>query len=254
MSLAAVVAHAQALWEELAVVPVSFMPGRLQVVVSPQSLMCPAGWVGAVVLQGSAIATAPDTVAAEQVRTVGFQIPAADIVNADRLSTVLPVVEARGPAALAYSNGELFRPAALGARKFERVSPQDRSLSEFLASTAAADRDESGLDEITSSAFVVRSAGVVASAAGYRVWPNRTAQVSVLTAPDRRGQGLARIAASAAVEHALTQGLVPQWRARTTESRRVATALGFYELGAQLSFRLNPPLRQDQEPGPAGIP
>ncbi|WP_371865811.1 GNAT family N-acetyltransferase [Nocardia ninae] len=62
----------------------------------------------------------------------------------------------------------------------------------------------------------------------------------MLTAPDRRDHGLARVAASVAVEHALRQGLVPQWRARTTESKRVAAAPGFRELGAQLSFRLDP--------------
>jgi hypothetical protein len=32
-------------------------------------------------------------------------------------------------------------------------------------------------------------------------------------------------------------GLRPQWRARPVESRRVAAALGFRELGAQLSFK-----------------
>ncbi|MGW0248621.1 GNAT family N-acetyltransferase [Nocardia goodfellowii] len=121
-----------------------------------------------------------------------------------------------------------------------------RGLGRVLAGAGEADRDESGFDEITSSAFVVCSAGVVVSAAGYRVWPNRTAHVSVLTASDRRGQGLARAAASAAVEHALRQGLVPQWRARTAESRRVAAALGFRELGAQLSLRLNPLPGEDQ--------
>ncbi|WP_425297853.1 GNAT family N-acetyltransferase [Nocardia abscessus] len=65
--------------------------------------------------------------------------------------------------------------------------------------------------------------------------PRRVAQLSVLTAPDRRGQGLT---GSAAVEHALENGLLPQWRARTRESRRVAASLGFRELGALLSLEL----------------
>ncbi|NUS16469.1 MAG: GCN5-related N-acetyltransferase, partial [Streptomyces sp.] len=42
-------------------------------------------------------------------------------------------------------------------------------------------------------------------------------------------------AASAAVAHALAAGLLPQWRARRVAPRRVATALGFRELGAQFS-------------------
>ena len=43
---------------------------------------------------------------------------------------------------------------------------------------------------------------------------------------------------SAAVAHALGGGLMPQRRARPAESRRVAVALGFRELGVQLSIRL----------------
>ncbi|MFD3663840.1 hypothetical protein ACFWVF_25200 [Streptomyces sp. NPDC058659] len=44
--------------------------------------------------------------------------------------------------------------------------------------------------------------------------------------------------ASAAVAHAIAAGLLPQWRARPHSSRRVAAALGFEELGAQLSVEL----------------
>ncbi|MDV9187572.1 hypothetical protein R6L23_04935 [Streptomyces sp. SR27] len=45
--------------------------------------------------------------------------------------------------------------------------------------------------------------------------------------------------ASAAVARALEAGMMPQWRARTVESRAVARALGFRELGMQLSVRLD---------------
>lgn len=66
--------------------------------------------------------------------------------------------------------------------------------------------------------------------------PAGTAHLSVLTAPAARGRGLARVTGSAAVAHALAAGLLPQWRARSLASRRVAAALGFTELGAQLSI------------------
>ncbi|MGW3829145.1 GNAT family N-acetyltransferase [Streptomyces sp. NPDC005071] len=78
----------------------------------------------------------------------------------------------------------------------------------------------------------------VVAAAGYRAWPRRTAHISVLTAPGWRGRGLARVTGSATTTHALAAGLLPQWRARVPESRRVAIALGFRELGAQLSIDL----------------
>jgi predicted GNAT family acetyltransferase len=100
------------------------------------------------------------------------------------------------------------------------------------------DAGEAGLDEITSPAFVVREAGEVVAAAGYRTWPSRSAHISVLTAPGWRGRGLARETGSATTAHALAAGLLPQWRARVPESRRVAVALGFLELGAQLSIEL----------------
>lgn len=81
--------------------------------------------------------------------------------------------------------------------------------------------------------FVVREQGQVVAGAGYRVRAGAAAHLGVLTAPQARGR--ARVVA-AAVAHALAAGLLPQWRARAFASRRVAAALGFEELGAQLSF------------------
>ena len=60
------------------------------------------------------------------------------------------------------------------------------------------------------------------------------ASVPVSFAP----RGLARVTGSATTTHALAAGLLPQWRARVPASRRVAIALGFRELGVQLSFEL----------------
>ncbi|NEC07096.1 GNAT family N-acetyltransferase, partial [Streptomyces sp. SID7909] len=41
--------------------------------------------------------------------------------------------------------------------------------------------------------------------------------------------------------HALAADRLPQWRARPEASRRVARALGYRELGSQLSVRLHGP-------------
>jgi RimJ/RimL family protein N-acetyltransferase len=92
--------------------------------------------------------------------------------------------------------------------------------------------------DITSSAFVVRAGTGVVAAAGYRAWPASTAHLSVLTAVEHRGRGLARVVATSAVREALAADLLPQWRARPEASRRAARALGFDELGSQLSIRL----------------
>jgi hypothetical protein len=61
--------------------------------------------------------------------------------------------------------------------------------------------------------------------------------------PERHAVPATGAVAAAAVRRALAAGLVPQWRARITlmASRRIATSLGFVELGRQASFRLAAP-------------
>jgi len=100
------------------------------------------------------------------------------------------------------------------------------------------------VEDVTSPVFAVREAGKtvdreIIAVADYRDWPGQVAHMSVLTAPSARGRGLARVAASAAVAHAIELGKLPQWRARPESSRRVARALGFTELGSQVSIRLS---------------
>ncbi|MFI2211214.1 GNAT family N-acetyltransferase [Streptomyces sp. NPDC020141] len=244
MSTNPLLAPARALWEGIAGTPVAFPPsGRVRVVVSPESGICPAGWVGAVALGGSAIVTAPDEGAAAVVRDALAGVAAEAVVDEAALRAVLPVTRVLGPAALSYASPEGFRPVrpgAAGAPAVPRLPgghPELRALERVAGERDAAD---AALDEITSPAFVVRAHGRTVAAAGYRLWPGRAAHLSVLTAPRERGRGLARLTASAATAHALAAGLLPQWRARVPASRRVAAALGYRELGAQLSVTIAP--------------
>ncbi|MFJ9953386.1 GNAT family N-acetyltransferase [Kitasatospora sp. NPDC091207] len=239
MSIDPLLARARGLWEELASVPVVFSPtGGVSVVVSPESRMCPSGWVGVVVLGSSAIVTTPNEATAETVRDALAKLPVGALAGAHSLRGVLPVARILGPAALAYVSDDGFRSAEARSRMVEQVPGEYPDLRELENLAGGGDSDEAGLDEITSPAFVIREAGEVVAAAGYRSWPSRTAHVSVLTAPAWRGRGLARATGSAAVAHALAAGLLPQWRARVPASRRVALALGFRELGAQISIEL----------------
>lgn len=145
------------------------------------------------------------------------------------------VAVALGPATLAYAAPHTFRPVA--AAPLEQLPPDHPDIRRLERAAGPEDAAEAALDEITSPAFVIRREGEVA-AAGYRTWPAATAHLSVLTSPRTRGLGLARTTASAATTHALTAALLPQWRARPPASRRVAAALGFTELGFQLSVEL----------------
>ncbi|MFD8009518.1 GNAT family N-acetyltransferase [Streptomyces sp. NPDC058955] len=233
--------RARALWGHLARVPVEFAPegGGVDVVVSPESGLCPAGWVGVVTLGDAALVTVPDESTAAVVRDALARLSVDAWVDGASVREVLPVAATLGPAALAYVSPEGFRPTEAGALSVERLPARHPALRRLEESAGDDDAGEAALDEITSPAFVVRRQGRVVAAAGYQAWPHRTAHICVLTAPAERGRGLARVTGSAAVAHALAAGLLPQWRARPPASRRVAASLGFVELGFQLSVELS---------------
>jgi hypothetical protein len=230
--------RARRLWVGLAGTPVVFRDAAVEVAVSPGSLLCPPGWVGIVALESAVIATAPDRDVAETVRRALNDLPTTAMTDSAAVRDTLPVDETLGPATLAYCDAAGFRPADSTA--VEMIHANHADLKTLLARVSADDADESGLAEITSPAFVVRTETEVIAAAGHRAWPGNTAHISVLTAPAERGQGLARVVATAAITNALQSGLLPQWRARPEASRRVARALGFHELGSQLSIHLAP--------------
>ncbi|MFF3766694.1 GNAT family N-acetyltransferase [Streptomyces sp. NPDC001922] len=225
-------------WIELAVKPVRFSAtDGVNVAVSPGSRLCPPLWTGIVVLGDAGIVTVPSDRIAELMAGAARKLSYQEIVDADRLREVLPVLDVLGPASLFYLDRADFQPMHAGAA-VEEVPGDDDGLAALLARAGEEDAGESGLDDITSPACVLRDGDDVVAAAGYGAWSQSVAHLSVLVAPHCRGRGLARAVASAAVARALDAGLLPQWRARPHPSKRVALALGFRELGAQLSTRL----------------
>ncbi|MEV5596237.1 GNAT family N-acetyltransferase [Streptomyces sp. NPDC052496] len=255
------------LWQTLSASPVTFPPpgSPPAVAVSPDSALCPPSWVGIVALgSSSAIVTAPDPATAHTVRTALSTVPAHALTCPEALRAVLPAADVLGPATLAYATEDTFRPVPDGGG-VRRLPAGHAAVAALLRAAGRTDAEESGLAEITSPAFVVRTDAKepcaaydpavpddayapndapgnsldtpITAAAGYRRWPCGVAHLCVLTAPGRRGQGLARRVASAATAHALAAGLLPQWRARPPASRRVARVLGFREVGSQLSVR-----------------
>jgi GNAT superfamily N-acetyltransferase len=224
-------------WAQLAGSSAEFTPA-ISPMVSPRSRICPPGWAGIVVIDGAALATAPDEETADRIDEALGGLATDSLTSADVLRRRLPIAEIRGPASLAYLDPPDFRPQPAVV---EALGLDDPGVRRFLTGTGAswvADLEESGMEEITSPAFAIREHGQVVAAAGYRDWPGGTAHLSVLTAPAARGRGRARAAASAAVAYAIAAGKLPQWRARPLASRRVARALGFRELGSQVSIRL----------------
>ncbi|WP_327707766.1 GNAT family N-acetyltransferase [Streptomyces sp. NBC_00464] len=231
-------ARARLLWESLAGVPVSFASaGGPTVVTAPASALAPPGWVGTVLLGDAAIVTAPTDDVAHAVRRALAGVPTPSFTDPGAVAGAWPVAEVLGPATLAYLSAGDFAPSRPGSVEVDRLPAGHGDLLRLLASVSEEDAGECGLDEITSPVFVVRHGDAVVAAAGYRDWPGDTAHLCVLTAPHVRGRGLARQVASAATAQALAAGRLPQWRARPAASRSVARALGFRELGSQLSAR-----------------
>ncbi|CAM5463249.1 hypothetical protein GCM10010329_32310 [Streptomyces spiroverticillatus] len=231
--------RARALWAELAGVPVQFgSAGDERVLVSPASRWCPPSWCGFVRMGSAALVTVPDRRTALRVSEATHGLPPEALVDPARLS--LPLREVLGPAALFYADRNTFLPShpSHEGAGVEQHPDAARALGPLLARVDRADADESALADIDSPAFCLSSGGELVAAAGYEVWPGPAAHLSVLVAPDLRRRGLARTVASAAVAHALDAGLLAQWRARPIPSQRVARALGFQELGAQLSVRI----------------
>jgi GNAT superfamily N-acetyltransferase len=231
-------ARSRALWASLAGVPVDAGRG-VTVVATARSGLCPPSWVGVVVIGDAAIVTAPSARMARTLRGALAPLPVTSLTDPAALGAVLDLAEILGPATLAYLDAAEFRPCPAGP-PVEEVRCDDGGLRALLAAAGARDADESGLDEITSPAFVARDGATVVAAAGYRDWPGDIAHLCVLVAEQARGRGLARRVASAAVAAALRDRKLPQWRARPEQSRRVARALGFREVGAQISVRVKP--------------
>ncbi len=233
------VTDARRLWAEQAGHGGPFEDG-VTVVVSPQSQLCPDGFVGVVSIGAGVLATVPTDGLAAPVREVLTTVTVDEATTPAPFAEAFDVPDVLGPAALAYVDTRSFRPApARDGWGLAVVDPGSPELMAFVNRCPEDDADESGLADATAPVSVVLDeGGAVIAACGWRVWSGTTAHVGVLTAPAARGQGAGRAAASAAVERVLAAGLLPQWRARIPASRAVAAALGFHELGAQLSLRV----------------
>jgi len=142
-----------------------------------------------------------------------------------------------GAAVLSYLDAGTFTPvsdrrAAAAAR--DEVEPMLRALP-------SAERDESGLEEMDRWWVVTAADGTPLAAAGCETWNGALAHLGVAVAPQARGTGSGAAAASAAIEHALGDGLVVQWRSgvRNHASRRLGARLGAVPLGEQVTVDLS---------------
>jgi hypothetical protein len=209
-----------------------FVTGIANVAVAPDSGLAPTGWCGIVQLGDSLIATAPDERSAAILRAALSDLDPIDSSSMSRLADSLTGTTAWGPTALLFGDA----PSSVDNDVLE-FDVHSTEVRELLLACSEEEVEESAVRELP-SVFAVMNGGRVVSAAGYVEWPGRLAHISVLTRPDGRRRGFARIAASAAMRVAIEEGLTVQWRARPEPSRLLALSLGLVELGSQFSVRL----------------
>ncbi len=201
--------------------------------VSPDSPICPKGWIGVLEVTGCVTATAPREGLKDEVEYALSHLTAEQALSPQALLPYLSTMkEVLGPAFLFYPE-EWFPTSDL--TKLDEVAVDE--LAPLIHDASPEDIEESGVSELSGTAFVSRAGGAVAAASGYRLWPNGVAHLCVLTSPHHRREGHGQRVATAAILRALTDGLLPQWRARPIESQFLAASLGLVKLGTQLSVR-----------------
>ena len=208
-----VVRRVKAAWASLAEVA---QLDRFQVIVRQRSALCPPGRVGVLVIDDTVTVSVPREELKPLLETSLADAQPAEAANpAALVDRHPPVSSLLGPASLFYPLGPVAAEPVLPSVERESVE----QVNALLASVSSEELDESGVNRLTGRVFVLRSAqGVPVAVSGYRPWPAGIAHLCVLTTR--------RTAAPASVK------LWP--------SRNLARKLGLVELGAQLSFQLEP--------------
>lgn len=137
-----------------------------------------------------------------------------------------------GAARLLYAE----EPPVLALAPRGAVSFDPAHVQAALAASPADDVQAAGIaDAPWRAALVEEDTATVLGAAAHELWAGMLAHLGVLTVPDQRRSGVGRALAAVAAEEAFTEGLIPQWRARTESiaSLRIAAALGFSPAGSQ---------------------
>jgi GNAT superfamily N-acetyltransferase len=146
-----------------------------------------------------------------------------------------------GPAFIGYgSAATLTLDDAAGA---VAIPSQEASVAALRDACGAAWADGgSKIDPHVPLFAVFAGSRELAALASYEVWNQRIAHISIVTHPLHRGRGLGRAAVALAAEHALTAGLIPQYRTlqANTASMAIAKRLGFVEYGFSVYVRMQP--------------
>ncbi len=83
--------------------------------------------------------------------------------------------------------------------------------------------------------------GALGALAGYKTWGGEIAHIAIVSAPHARGRGFGAAAVARAAQHALSAGLLPQYRTLMSNapSMAIARRLGFQAYGVSVFVRLH---------------
>jgi hypothetical protein len=225
------------MWRSLSTSETAFEDEGVVIVAAEDTWLSPPGWVGVVALGDAAVVATPPMLFDRVEAALGSIDDVALLTSPEFMAARFGMLgNSRGPAVLAYGD---VPPASSGS-VMGPLAVTDRLVEEVLAAATAEERDESGLAHTDSGVFVALDNSQPVAASGFRRWPEGIAHMSVLTASTHRGRGFGVAAASPALGHASSSGLVFQWRAVTTNAASIAIAatLGLAPVGRQFSFRL----------------
>lgn len=152
----------------------------------------------------------------------------------------LSIREIIGPAFIGYTTHLAIYPGS--AQTSRELEEGDRSaFQRFQSSCDPRDWDHGGSALGGVPTFgVFDENGDLVSLAGYRVWNENIAHISIITSRSGRGRGAGTAAVAKAAQHASEAGLVPQFRTlkKNTASMQIAAKLGFEEYGFSVYLKL----------------
>ena len=191
--------------------------------------------VVALQLQASVVVICPPTLVPLLSRLSGIELL--------DMSTLLRILKRFSPdpigtATIAYADSNtLASGAGVGVAHLATA----KEVMEVMSGCTQDEQDESGLEQMPFRFAVQSRDGSTAALSGYEPWNRDIAQLGVLTAPQKRGQGFGFTVAVAAASAAMDADLIPQWRSRIDNepSQRLGHRLGFVHLGHQLALAVS---------------
>lgn len=171
-------------------------------------------------------------------------IPVAEVRQPAAFATAARALRSEivGPASIAYADAKTLKSVASTARMLTKA---DKPAADALQVACTALEWEQGGCKVgeqeTCGIFVGKQ---LAALAGYEPWSGVIAQLEVVTHRDFRGKGYGKQEVAHMAQHALKQGLLPQYRTMeaNSSSAHMAESLGFERIATSVAVSFGNPV------------